>query len=223
MDIGIVVAFLNELLLDLNGVQIKKVCNISQMDVYSFTFKGVESLVICSGVGKVNAAIATQVLISKYNVDYVVNIGYAATSELRGKKGDIFVSKKCIQYDFDASAYGYYEGQIPNFTTPYIEQDFEMSINNLPIKKGVVLTGDRFFTNSTEICELFRKFGGDCIDMEGAAVAQCAVLNNKRYLLVKYISDFADELSVNENNEVYTVHSIIEHIIIAIDTYLKLQ
>ncbi len=152
-----------------------------------------------SGVGKVNAARATQVLIDNYKVKTIVNIGAAGAVNAMLDIGDILIGKKAIQHDFDITAFGHSKGYITGVGNG-VECDCELvekvmhTIENIENKEyktklGVIATGDIFCTEVSMKDKISAKFNADVIDMECGAVAQVAYLSEIPFIAIRSISD----------------------------------
>lgn len=155
-----------------------------------------EVVVVKSGAGKVNAAICTQLLIDKFEVSKVIFTGVAGALNKNLKIFDVVVSRETIQHDLDAVSLGYEKGQIPFTNLKSISASEELVDLALVCAKelnvnaisGKILTGDQFISDS----ELIKCFGGDCVDMESAAVAYTCFVNQIPHVIVRSISDNAD-------------------------------
>ena len=129
-------------------------------------------LVKC-GIGKVNAARCTQILINNYHVDEVINVGSAGSVNDNLNIGDIVIGQTTVQHDFDITAFGHDKGYISNVGKIF-ESDEQLinriqsasnTISNCNVKKGIIATGDIFCT-SIEMKEKIRdKFNADCVEM----------------------------------------------------------
>lgn len=205
--IGIIVAMEEELesILDIMD-------NIEEKEIYGLTFKTgqIEKnkiIVVKCGVGKVNAARVTQILIDTFNVKSVINVGAAGALSPLLNIGDIVIGEKLIQHDFDITAFDHDKGYITG-VGDYIYSDIELiekfkkAANNLKekdykIKTGIIATGDIFCTDIEMKNKIFSKFDADCVEMEGAAIAQVCYLDNIPFIVIRSISD-----SPNGNNEI---------------------
>lgn len=205
--IGIIVAMEEELesILDIMD-------NIEEKEIYGLTFKTgqIEKnkiIVVKCGVGKVNAARVTQILIDTFNVKCVINVGAAGALSPLLNIGDIVIGEKLIQHDFDITAFDHDKGYITG-VGDYIYSDIELiekfkkAANNLKeknykIKTGIIATGDIFCTDIEMKNKIFSKFDADCVEMEGAAIAQVCYLDNIPFIVIRSISD-----SPNGNNEI---------------------
>ena len=161
------------------------------------------------GIGKVNAAIGTQVLIDAFHPDALVNIGSAGGLAEGMKLYDIVVSTQTVQHDMDVTALGYAPGVVPGNTVPYIEADPGLQedaaeagrAEGLTIWQGCVASGDKFMTDVAHSQWVADTFGALCTEMEGAAVAQVCQRNHLPFVIIRAISDTADhkaDISYNE-------------------------
>lgn len=172
----------------------------ASMVFYSGKLEGKPVVVVRCGVGKVNAAVCAQVLLSSFGVDRIVFTGVAGAVDEALDIGDVVVSSDCVQHDVDASALGYEPGRICFTDLKFFKADDDLvnavlgAAKNLSINcvKGRILTGDKFITNASELSQLKTMFGGSCIEMEGAAVAHACVLSKVPFVIIRSISDRAD-------------------------------
>ena len=205
--IGIIVAMEEELesILDITD-------NIEEKEIYGLNFKTgqIEKnkvVIVKCGVGKVNAARVTQILIDTFNVKSVINVGAAGALNPFLNIGDIVIGEKLIQHDFDITAFDHDKGYITGvgdyiYSDSELIEKFENAANNLQekdykIKKGIIATGDIFCTDIEMKNKIFSKFDADCVEMEGAAIAQVCYLDKIPFIVIRSISD-----SPNGNNEI---------------------
>ena len=163
---------------------------------------GKELVVVRSGIGKVNAGICTQILADIFAVSVVINTGIAGAINNNINIGDIVVSTDAVQTDMDATAFGYELGQIPRMEVkafPADEKLIELAVQkckevnpDINIFKGRISTMDKFVAGKEIKKEIEKKFNAFCTEMEGAAIAQAAYLNNIKFLIRRAISDEAD-------------------------------
>lgn len=179
----------------------------SGMQFYSGTLHGKQVVVVQSGVGKVNAGICAALLIHLFHVDTLIHTGIAGSLNSAIDIGDVVLSTDAVQHDFDATGFGTYPyGQIPGLDTLFLKADRKLisiaeeactRVNpNIKVFRGRVVSGDQFISDKTKKQWLIEKFGGYCTEMEGAAVAQAAYLSKVPFLIVRVISDKADESAV---------------------------
>ncbi|MGD9679439.1 MAG: 5'-methylthioadenosine/adenosylhomocysteine nucleosidase [Vulcanibacillus sp.] len=186
--------------------------DISQIKIANIIFyQGLMSgreIVLCkSGVGKVNSAVCTQILVDKFNIDKIIFTGVAGALDPDLNIGDIVISTIAQQYDIDASPLGFEKGCIPYSEKSIFEADNELinialkaseEVSDATIISGKILSGDQFIADVDMAKELYERFGGLCTEMEGAAVAQVCDMNNIPYVIVRSMSDKADHsASVN--------------------------
>ncbi|WP_194611587.1 5'-methylthioadenosine/adenosylhomocysteine nucleosidase [Clostridium vitabionis] len=173
------------------------------MDFYKGKLSGRDAVVVRSGIGKVNAGMCTQILADKFAVDAVVNSGIAGSLSAEIDIGDIVLATDAVQHDMDATGFGYKRGQIPRVNTFSFAADPELRdlaeaccrrVNpDIQVFRGRVVSGDQFISDRRTKEMLIREFGGICCEMEGAAIAQAAYLNGLPYLIIRAISDKADD------------------------------
>lgn len=171
------------------------------MTFYSGKIDGLDIVLVRCGIGKVNAAICTQVLISNYNVNSVINIGVAGAVHDDLEIGDIIVSNDVIEHDFDATGFGYKLGEIPRMDTYVFEADKDMvekimSVGNKATDykavEGRILTGDIFVACGDKKKFLWDNFQGYCTEMEGAAIGHTCYVNNVPFVIIRSMSDKAN-------------------------------
>ena len=180
----------------------------SLLDYASDELKNDKDIVLVeAGVGKVNAARVTQILIDKFNIEAIINVGSAGSANDELDIGDIVIGQKIAQHDFDITAFGHPKGYISN-VGQYVESDvklinkMEQTINKLDknefkIKIGTIASGDIFCTELQMKNKIRNKFNADAIEMEGAAIAQVCKLDNIPFIIIRSISD-----KPNGNNEI---------------------
>ncbi len=172
------------------------------MDFYRGTISGKEVVVVKSGIGKVNAAICSQILVDVFQVRAIINTGVAGSLNTEIKICDIVVSTEALEHDMDVSPLGYEKGVIPDMPVscyPADEALRELAKNSVKaagleigVFDGRVVSGDQFIATPEKKDELRGFFKGDCAEMEGASVAHTAYLNEVPYLIIRAISDQAD-------------------------------
>ena len=199
--IGIIFAMKEEIDELIKYVNITRENRIFDLVFYEGKINDVNCVLVMSGVGKVNAARCTQVLIDNYKLDYIINIGVAGGVSKNVSVLDIVVASKLVQHDFDITAFDHEKGYIPNIGT-YIECD--SGLVNLAKKVdssvhiGVIASGDIFCTEKKMSEKINNKFNALCVEMEGASIAQVAYLCNIPILVIRSISDTPYE----ENNKI---------------------
>ncbi len=175
----------------------------ASMEFNKGKLNGKDVVVVRSGIGKVNAGICTQILIDDYHVDALINTGIAGSLKKEINIGDIVVSTDALQHDMDATNFGYPKGQIPRLDVLSFSADEELiqaacdvcrEVNpDISVFKGRVVSGDQFVSDKESKERIICDFGGLCTEMEGAAIAQAAHLNKIPYVVLRAISDKADD------------------------------
>lgn len=168
---------------------------------YSGKYQDKNIVMVISGIGKVNAAVCTQILIGDYKVEAVINTGVAGSLCNDIDIADIVVSTDTLNHDMDTTLFGDEYGQVPRMKEWKFKADeklvdlaMECGKDNLDVKlfKGRVLTGDQFIADKKKKQWLIDTFNGLCCEMEGCAVGQTAYLNNIPFVIVRAISDKSD-------------------------------
>lgn len=201
--IGIIGAMDEEVAALKEKMQISGVFQRASMEFYKGTLQGKPVVVVRSGIGKVNAGLCTQILIDLFDVKKVINTGIAGSLDARIDIGDIVISTEAVQHDMDATQFGYPLGQIPRMETFGFPADEEMvqaakeaceKVNpEVKVFTGRVVTGDQFIASREVKDHIKESFGGLCTEMEGAAIAQAAWLNKVPFVIIRAISDKADD------------------------------
>ncbi|MBN2651991.1 MAG: 5'-methylthioadenosine/adenosylhomocysteine nucleosidase [Spirochaetales bacterium] len=172
-------------------------------------------VVVQSGIGKVNAAVATQILIDSFSVKNVIFSGLAGGIKPGIKVQDFILAEKLFQHDFDLVPFGREKGFIPGVGKEFLP-DFilskkiadahddlrEKDPNFPPMHKGIIASGDQFIASKEQIAQIREEFAADAVEMEGAAVAQVCQMNNIPYAIMRTISDSADEEAMSSFQEV---------------------
>lgn len=175
----------------------------ASMDFYSGTLEGHEVVIVRSGIGKVNAGICTQILADVFQVDAVINTGIAGSLDARIDIGDIVISTDTVQHDMDATGFGYDPGVIPRMETSFFKADNRLveaaeaacreAVPDVNVFTGRIMSGDQFVSDRETKNRISSRFDGLCTEMEGAAIAQAAWLNGIPFVIIRAISDKADD------------------------------
>lgn len=211
-NIGIIVAMDEEREEIINLMKDTEVKQVYNLRFIKGTIEGKQCILIKCGVGKVNAARATQVMLDHFKIDYVINIGVGGSLNSLLDIGDVVIAKKVVQHDFDITAFGHSKGYITGVGA-FIESDAELLeefsevLENMPektykAKVGIIATGDIFCTESWMKDKIRAKFDADVVDMECAAIGQVCYLNEKPFIAIRSISDTpnGDNVKIYDNN-----------------------
>lgn len=200
--IGIIGAMEIEVTTLKERMQVEEIVTIASMDFFKGTYHGKNVVIVRSGIGKVNAAICTQILADRFHATAIINTGIAGSLQASIDIGDIVISSDALQHDMDATGFGYPVGVIPQMET----SDFTANAQLMEIARnacakvnpdihthvGRVVSGDQFISDNDKKAFLKETFDGLCTEMEGAAIAQAAYLNHIPFVILRAISDKAD-------------------------------
>lgn len=201
--IGIIGAMDEEVMALKERMNITEVRGIASLEFYLGTIGKATLVVVMGGIGKVNAAMCTQLMIDCFHVDAIINTGVAGALSDELEIGDVVISLDMVQHDVDAVAFGYQLGQIPRMNVFSFVADerlvhvAERATDVLPQATNVfvkrIVSGDKFVADKKTKQWLIDKFDGFCTEMEGAAVAQVAHINKIPFVIIRSISDKADD------------------------------
>ncbi|MCD5322196.1 MULTISPECIES: 5'-methylthioadenosine/adenosylhomocysteine nucleosidase [Pontibacillus] len=184
---------------------------IGDLTYYEGVLNGQQIVLVQSGIGKVNATIAAQTLISEFDVDTLINSGVAGGLHPDLGLGDIVISTETVHHDMDETAKGFKPGQIPGMDTRFFKADEDLiqlakeGTKGLPdyvdVFEARIATGDQFIASEEKTEWIYNTFNAYVVEMEGAAVGQVAQLNNIPYVVIRSASDDAGEeaASIQEN------------------------
>lgn len=197
--IGIIVAMdeeREEIINIMKDVEVKQVYNLRFL---VGKIQGKNCIIAKSGVGKVNAARTTQIMIDNFELSYVINIGVAGAINGLLNIGDVIIAKHVVQHDFDITAFDHSKGYITGVgdrvkCDEQLVSEFEQVIESQPeknyqIKMGIVATGDIFCTEIWMKDKIRAKFDADVVDMECGAVAQVCYLDGVPFIAIRCVSD----------------------------------
>lgn len=200
--IGIIGAMEEEIVSLKSEMELVTAKNIVGIDFYMGKMHGRSIVLVRSGIGKVNAAICTQVLIDLYAVDYIINVGVAGAISKDLSIGDIVISKDAVHHDMDCTSFGYEIGVIPRMTDSFFTGDDHLVKiarecgEELFPDKGIyvnrIASGDKFVSGNEDKQKIWADFKAFCVEMEGAAIAQACFLNKIPFVIIRAISDQAD-------------------------------
>lgn len=201
--LGIIGAMDEEIIKIKSIMKISFIKIVAGMKFHQGTIDGKDLVLVRSGIGKVNAALCSQILIDQFKVSYIINTGIAGSLQKKIKIGDIVLSSDAGQHDVDATEWGYQLGEIPRMNKVFFPADQKLIVlareccekvnPDINVHVGRVLSGDQFVSDAEKKQWLIETFDGWCTEMEGASIAQTAYLNQIPYLIIRSISDQADE------------------------------
>ena len=204
--IGIIGAMEDEVAQLKKNMEIEETTEGASLSFCRGKLSGKEVVVVRSGIGKVNAAICTQILVDQFHVDVIINTGIAGSLDAEIDIGDIVISTDAVEHDMDASIFGDPIGQIPQMDTFSFPADESLVKLAKEVNEkanpdvhtwiGRVVSGDQFVSSGEKKEQLIRVFDAKCTEMEGAAIAHAAYLNKISCVIIRAISDKADNSAV---------------------------
>ncbi|MCD8501438.1 MAG: 5'-methylthioadenosine/S-adenosylhomocysteine nucleosidase [Bacillaceae bacterium] len=218
MRIGIIGAMDEEVELLIEKLKNKATEEIGGCQFHTGTIDDIEVVLLKSGIGKVNAAIGTTLLIEKYSPQYVINTGSAGGFEESLKVGDIVISTEVRYNDVDATVFGYEFGQVPRMPAYYEPHQMLVDIAEQSAKevgvhtaKGLILSGDSFMSDENKVNELKQQFKlPHCAEMEAGAIAQVCYQFACPFVIIRSLSDIAGteaKVSYDQFLKTASVHS----------------
>ena len=204
MKIGIIGAMHEEIMELKNSMTNINEVQISNLKFYEGKLCSKDIVLVESGIGKVNAAISTTLLISQFKVEKIIFTGVAGAVNPEIKVTDIVIGTDLVESDMDVTAGGNYKlGEIPrmkssNFKAdPYLFNLAESVAIKLfgsdKVHKGRIISRDEFVASSEKVSKLREIFSAECVEMEGAAVAHVCEVMNIPFIVIRSISDKADD------------------------------
>ncbi|AWZ48241.1 5'-methylthioadenosine/adenosylhomocysteine nucleosidase [Clostridiaceae bacterium 14S0207] len=159
-----------------------------------------EVVVVTCGIGKVNAAICTQILIDDFHVEAVINVGIAGGTEINLYPGDVVIGTELVHHDVDTSFFGDKVGQVPRLDTYTFKCDKRLidlakeatkEITEQKCYEGPIASGDQFIATRSKLEWIHDTFDAFACEMEGASIAHVAYLNKIPFIVIRSISDNA--------------------------------
>ncbi|MBQ8230821.1 MAG: 5'-methylthioadenosine/adenosylhomocysteine nucleosidase [Lachnospiraceae bacterium] len=178
------------------------------MEFHEGTLNGVNVVIVKCGIGKVNAALCVQILADIFRVSHIINTGVAGSLNAELDIGDILISKDALHHDMDVTIFGYQPGEVPQLGLREFPADERLAalakescekVNpGINAIIGRVVSGDQFISDKDTKNRLISLYQGDCAEMEGASIAHGAYLNKIPFVIIRAISDKADDTSEME-------------------------
>ncbi len=205
MKIGIIGAMDIEVVSLKTDMQLSHVEQKARMEFCEGELGGQEVVVVRSGIGKVNAALCAQILVDDFHVTHIINTGIAGSLDAQLDIGDVVVSTEAVEHDFDVSAIGFRKGEHPyikivNFpASEAMRRRAMQAVREVAPEirgmEGRVCSGDQFISSQKKKEALVEEFAGCCAEMEGAAIAHACFLNDIPFVIIRAMSDKADDSS----------------------------
>ncbi|WP_059171224.1 5'-methylthioadenosine/S-adenosylhomocysteine nucleosidase [Bacillus sp. FJAT-27445] len=204
MKIAIIGAMEQEVALLRSNIEGKTREVIGGCEFTSGKMDGVDVILLRSGIGKVNAAMSTAILLERFKPDCVINTGSAGGFDPSLEVGDAVISTEVRHHDVDVTAFGYEYGQVPELP-PAFKADEKLvaiaeaaadEIEDIQIVKGLIATGDSFMEDPERVEFIRTKFTGlQAVEMEAAAIAQVSHQFNIPFVIIRSLSDIAGKES----------------------------
>lgn len=200
--IGIIGAMEEEVSILIENMLVEDTVSQASMVFYKGVLCEKDVVIVRSGIGKINAAACAQILVDKFGVDVLINTGIAGSLNSKIDIGDMVISTDAIHHDMDARMFGYPVGQVPRMDVLSFPADVDLiekaKLANEKVNPeittfvGRIATGDQFVASEDVKNRIVTDFDAMCTEMEGAAIAQVAYLNQVSYVIIRAISDKAD-------------------------------
>ena len=184
-------------------MKVERIEKRASMDFYEGTLNKTDVVIVRSGIGKVNAALCAQILIDLFGVTHIINTGVAGSLNAALDIGDILVSTDAVHHDMNVTIFGYALGEVPQLGTREFPADSHMAqvaletcreVNpDIAVRSGRVASGDQFISNKETKQFIIENFQADCAEMEGASIAHAAYLSSVPFVIIRAISDKADD------------------------------
>lgn len=200
MKLGIIGAMEQEVETLLRQMTEKTCVSKAGSDFYEGKLEGVDAVVVRCGIGKVNAALCAQILCDMFAVTHIVNTGIAGSLSNDLDIGDLVISRDAMYHDFDCCHFGYAPGQVPGLPVAFPADERLIGLAKKAVeqvhpghsREGRVASGDLFVTRQADKDAIIAKTGALCTEMEGAAIAHTAHRNGVPFVILRAISDKAD-------------------------------
>jgi adenosylhomocysteine nucleosidase len=192
---------------------------IAGCEYTSGTMKGKEVILLRSGIGKVNAAMSTAVLLQHFKPDAIINTGSAGGFDPSLNVGDVVISTEVRHHDVDVTAFGYEYGQVPQLPAAFAADEklkkaaveSVRELGDARVVSGLIATGDSFMNDPVRVEAIRNKFTGlQAVEMEAAAIAQVAHQFDVPFVIIRSLSDIAgkeSDVSFEQYLEKAALHS----------------
>lgn len=224
--IGIIGAMEEEVALLKDAMKVDEIVEKATMVFYKGILSEKEVVIVKSGIGKVNAALCAQILVDIFHVDTLINTGVAGSLDAAINIGDMVISTDAVQHDVDTSIFGDPVGQVPRMDTFSFPSDERLTklakeVNeevNPDIRTitGRIVSGDQFISSKEIKDRITDMFHAKCTEMEGAAIAHAAYLNKVSCVIIRAISDKADN-SATMDYPTFEKHAVIHSLNLVIN------
>lgn len=200
--IGVIGAMEPEIRLLKNHLDGLQTHRFGELEIYTGCLNGCRTVLSLSGIGKVNAAIATTLLAQHFQAAYIINTGSAGGIGKGIAVGDVVIGTQTAHHDVDVTAFGYQVGQVPQLPPRFdshadlvsLAQQAATAFDGAAVHRGLIVSGDRFIHDSAAVAEIRSHFPDVlAVEMEAAAIAQVCMRFGVPYVVIRAMSDSADE------------------------------
>lgn len=190
------IALLKDSLTDLRNER------IADFDIYCGQYAGKNVVLALSGIGKVNAALTSALVLQQHRPDFVINTGSAGGLGNGLKVGDVVIGTQTAHHDVDVTVFGYAIGHVPRMPARFesdgalcsAAEKAAVAFESARVHRGLIVSGDQFVHDSAAVTEVRRHFGDVmAVEMEAAAIAQSCYRFGVPFVVIRAISDLADE------------------------------
>lgn len=204
MKVAIIGAMEEEVTILRDKIENKEVVTIAGSEFTTGVMNGMDVILLKSGIGKVNAAMSTAILLERFKPDYVINTGSAGGFKQTLNVGDVVISSEVVHHDVDVTAFGYEYGQVPQLPARFvadeklvqIAQKCAKEIEGIQVEKGLIATGDSFMNDPARVDFIRTKFNElYAVEMEAAAIAQVCYQFAVPFVIIRALSDIAGKES----------------------------
>ncbi len=204
VSVGIIGAMDDEVAILKEWMTEKQTETIAGCEFTTGKLNGVDVVLLRSGIGKVNAAMSTTILLQKFKPDYVVNTGSAGGSNPELNVGDVVISTEVRHHDVDVTVFGYEYGQVPELPAAFEADAFLVKtameaakdIEGMKVVEGLIATGDAFMNDPAKVEFVKNQFPNlQAVEMEGAAVGQVCYQFGTPFVIIRSLSDIAGKES----------------------------
>lgn len=196
MRIGIIGAMTSEIEKIKSTMELKETKTIAKSEYYVGTYEQNEIILTCCGIGKVNSSSKTQIMIDTFKPDYIINSGIAGSLSKQLKILDTVVVNECVYHDMDKNIL---KNNYP-FASEFFADNKLVKLAsetceelNTSFKIGKIITGDQFISDTQIKNKLIEVHSPLCVDMESTAIAHVCSLNDIPFVILRSISDEADD------------------------------
>jgi len=200
--IGIIGAMDVELALLKQNLQNPQTIQKAHLTFFEGTLNNISVVIVKCGIGKVNAALCANILIQEFGISHVINTGIAGAISNKLHILDTVISEDAVYHDVDVTGFGYPPCTLPGFETSFkadaklietTKKSFEDLASEHHLFVGRIATGDQFIASSEAKNAILKKCNPLCTEMEGAAIAHACFLQKIPFIIIRSISDQADE------------------------------